>query len=288
MSPDFTSTASAALRRALVLEWTDSKQLASRHPALAQHQAVHCSQNAQKDFREALNWQPQSSQAEHSLRDEPTASGDKQQDLNPLGDGAVRPDVSQPMPSIQAPPFALLSGASAIPGVEVGGIQSSLTTMTPTTHVGAAALQELCQPAHGRGDAPNMQRPAASGLVQQLPVDMSQPAAAQMLQQEAPPPDGSAQPGQWRTKHRTAAQLDGSKQAASATSLQHNEGGRCAEDEAEMLKGCTQAHHPCAAEGAAAMQGSWQRALEDTVQAESTPPWLPEQVTALALDGVMA
>ena len=36
------------------------------------------------------------------------------------------------------------------------------------------------------------------------------------------------------------------------------------------------------------MPGSKQCAVEDTVQAEDTPPWLSEQVIALTLDDVMA
>ena len=181
-----------------------------------------------------------------------------------------------------------------MPGVGFEGMQSTLCTVTQTIHVDAAsqhvaaALGNISQPTQGRGDVSNMRQPAASGSLQQLPADMKQPAAAQLLQQEAPPPDGSVQPGQWRTKHKTAAQLDGSKQAASAKSLQHNEEGRCAEDEAETLKGSTRAHYACAAEGAAAMPGSRQCAVEDTVQAVDIPPWLSEQVIALAVDDVMA
>ena len=53
------------------------------------------------------------------------------------------------------------------------------------------------------------------------------------------------------------------------------------------MQGPVQAQDAGAAEGVAAMPGSRQCAVEDTVQAEDTPPWLSEQVIALALDNVM-
>ena len=290
VSPNFTDTANAALQRARLLEWTDTKQIASSHPALASHQlkGERSSQKLQDNLRAWPDWQPQPSRAEHSLRDEHVASAEKPQDLNSPGLGAAQPDASQPTP-IQAPLLPHVS-AEGMPGIELGGIQSTLRTMTPASHVEAApqhvavALEERPQPTQRRGDVPNMRPPAASGPSEQSSMVVNQPAAAQMFQQEGPPPDGSAQPGRWRTKHRTAAQLDGSKQAACTASLQHNEGGRCAEDEA----GSTRADYACAAEGVAAMPGSRQYAVDDTVQAEDTPPWLSEQVFALAVDIVMA
>ena len=193
-----------------MLESTDSKQVASSHIALAAHKTVNPLQKLQDNLRGGPSWQPQPSQAEHSLRGAPLVSAEKQQDLSPPGGGTAQPDASRFMPSIQPPPPASV-GAAAVPGVGFEGIQSTLSTMAPPLHVGAApqhvaaAIEETCQPAQSRGGAPDMGRLAASRPLPQRPVESKQPAAAQVLQQRAPSPDGSAQPGQWRTKHRTAA-----------------------------------------------------------------------------------
>ena len=172
-----------------MLEWTDSKQVASNYPALALHQLEggKSSQKLQANLRGGPDWQPQPSQAEHTLRDEPSATAEKQQNLNPLGVGAAQPDASQLTPSIQAPPLERV-GAAALPGVGFEGMQSPLNTETPTTHVGAApqhvvaALEKLCQPTQSRGDAQNMRQSAACGPLHQLPADVKQPAAGQIIQ----------------------------------------------------------------------------------------------------------
>ena len=273
-----------------MLESTDSKQVASSHIALAAHKTVNPLQKLQDNLRGGPSWQPQPSQAEHSLRGAPLVSAEKQQDLSPPGGGTAQPDASRFMPSIQPPPPASV-GAAAVPGVGFEGIQSTLSTMAPPLHVGAApqhvaaAIEETCQPAQSRGGAPDMGRLAASRPLPQRPVESKQPAAAQVLQQRAPSPDGSAQPGQWRTKHRTAAQPHCSMKAACAAPLQHMQGACCAEDGTKLVQDSAQAQHACAAEGAAAMPGSSagrQCAVEDTLQAEDSPPWLSEQVIARA------
>ena len=277
VSPGFTSTANAALCKALLLERTDVKQLPSTYPAFALHHTVNCLQKPQDNLRGVPNWQPQPSQAEHSLRAETVISAKEQKDLSPHVNGAAQPDASQPTPV----------GAAAMPAVGVGGLKSTSLTTTPTKYVGAApqqvnaALEGMLQSAPSQDDAPNMRRPAASG--------MSHQAAAHMLPQEAPAPDGSAPPGRWRSKYRPALQTTCSRQAASAASLQRIEGACSAEDQVKPLQGSgNRAQHYSAAAGVAAVPGSGHCAVEDTSQAEDTPSWLFEQVTAPALMNVMA
>ena len=277
-----------------LLERTDLTQLSSSHPALAPQQAVNPPQKLQDIRKGRPNWQTQPSQAEHSLRDKPLASAEEQHDLRPLVGGKAQPDASQPVLGIQSPLFASVADAAAMPGVGIGGIQSTPSTATATTQAGtalqhvAAALEERPQPTLSMGNAADVQQPVASGTTQEIAQDVNQPAAAQVLLHRAPPPDGSAQPGQWRTKRKTATQADCSMEAACAAPSQHTQGACTAEHETELLQDFTRAQQPGAAEGMAALSGSRQCAEEIIVQPEDAPPWVSEQVTDLALNNVMA